>query len=57
MKKRSKIKRNIIIVMWLLGAFGAGLGCIPIMLCGVVGFVIAFVEYDAIDWGEDEDDD
>lgn len=49
--------KNLVLALIFIGAFGMGLGCIPIMLFGVVGFVIAFVEYDAIDWGEDEDDD
>ena len=48
--------RNLVLALIFIGAFGMGLGCIPIMLFGVVGFIIAFAKYDDIDWGVEDDD-
>ena len=49
--------KNLVLALIFIGAFGMGLGCIPIMLFGLLGFIIAFTKYDDIDWGEDENDD
>lgn len=48
--------KNLVLALIFIGAFGMGLGCIPIMLFGVVGFVIAFAKYDDIDWGVEYED-
>ena len=49
------MKKAIFITLITIGVVGASLGCIPIMLVGVVGLIYGVINYEVIDWGEDDD--